>query len=374
VLGAEFDSYVREMMDQAGAPGVIIVVIEGDRIVYMKAHGTRVAGEDRPIDENTIVQIASHSKPFTAAALAMLVDEGRLSWDDPVKMHIPEFELQDPYVAEHVTIRDILSHQAGLPEEPGCDDPDFDFSALSAALSSAQLVTGFRDHFSYSGAGYAVAGEIISRVSGMSWEHFIQQRIFAPLSMESSFTSTPDMTNRLGPPDPDKNIFLPAVQDGDSIVRGDWEDLTCCVLYAPGGGILTTIADISNWMVFQLQNGEFGGERLISEAAIWEMRQPEVLTDLGRRLRYNPIGQTAAYGLGWYSFDYQGRMLYLHGGGWMRSLITIVPEEDLAVGVFTNANFIPGSILRHTLTMGVLQRALGGPDENWWELFKSSRN
>ncbi len=376
-LDAGFDAYVQEALDDWGAPGVMIVVVEGDQTVYMKGHGSRVLGEDRPIDETTILQIASHTKSVTATAVAMLVDEDRLSWDDPVKEHIPEFELPDSYAAENATIRDILSHQVGLPSAPGgFNDPAFDFSALVAALSTRPLVAGFREGLNYSNAGYAVAGEVISRVSGMSWEQFIKQRVFGPLAMRSSYTSTPDMIAQLGPPTADKNVFMPVEQDGETVVHGDWENASCGVLYAPAGGILTTASDIAKWMVFQLQNGQFGDERLVSEEAIWETRKPEVVYDPALLGLHNPLARNAVYGLGWMSFEYQGKMVYEHPGGWMSSNIAFVPEESLAVGTFTNANFSSGggSIgLVSALKMEVLERLLGAPEEDWSELFLNAR-
>jgi CubicO group peptidase (beta-lactamase class C family) len=373
-LDAEFDVYVQEVLDDWGAPGVMIVVVEGDEAVYMKGHGSRVLGEDRPIDEATIIQIASHTKPITATAIAMLVDEGRLSWDDPVKMHIPEFELPDSYVAEHATIRDILSHQVGLPRGVPVEEPSF--PALAAALSTQPLVAGFREHFVYSSAGYVIAGEIVSRVSGRSWEQFIKQRLFKPLAMRSSYTSTLDLITHLGPPTADKNVFMPVEQDGDSVFLGDWNNLSDGGLYAPAGGILTTASDIAKWMVFQLQNGQFGGERLVSEEGIWETRKPEVLLQQSMPSPITPVASIAAYGLGWVSFEFQGRTVYEHPGGLMSSFIALMPEENLAVGAFTNANFNygGGSIgLVSALTMEVFERLLGAPDEDWSKLYLDRR-
>jgi CubicO group peptidase (beta-lactamase class C family) len=334
-------------------------------------------GEEKPIDENTVLQIASHTKPITAMAIAMLVDEGRLSWDDPIKKHIPEFNLPDPYATDNATIRDLLSHQIGLPGVPGgFNNPEFCFPELIAALSSQTKVTKFREIFNYCNAGYAVAGEVLSRVSGVSWEEFIKQRIFAPLGMRSSFTSTPDLIARFGTPTAAGNIFMPVELISGSLVIGKWENNSCGVLYAPAGGIFTTANDITKWMVFQIQNGLYDGKRLVSEDVIWETRKPEIPYNPNLLYLHNPLAQNAAYGLGWMSYEYQGRMVYEHPGGWMASNIAIVPEERLAVGVFTNANFNAGlrSIgLVSALKMEVLERLFNCPDEDWNRLFLYSR-
>jgi len=208
----------------------------------------------------------------------------------------------------------------------------------------------------------------------MSWEQFIKQRVFGPLGMHSSYTSTPDMIAHLGPPTMDKNIFMPAEQDGDSVFLGDWDNVSRPVLYAPAGGIHTSATDIAKWMVLQLQNGQFQGERLVSKESLWETRKPEVLVQ--ESLLSVPT-RIAAYGLGWVSFEFHGRTVYEHPGGVMSSFVALMPEENLAVGAFTNASFDfgGGSIgLVSALAMEVFERLLGAPDEDWSELFLNARN
>jgi CubicO group peptidase (beta-lactamase class C family) len=181
-LDAEFDACVQQAMEEWGAAGIMLIVVRDDQILYQKGYGSRTFGEERAIDENTVLQIASHTKSITATAIAMLVDEGWLSWDDPIKKHIPEFNLPDPYATDNATIRDLLSHQVGMPGTPGgFNNPEFRFPELITALSTRPMVMKFRERWNYSNAGYAVAGEIVSRVSGVSWEEFIKQRIFGPL-------------------------------------------------------------------------------------------------------------------------------------------------------------------------------------------------
>jgi CubicO group peptidase (beta-lactamase class C family) len=376
-LDADFDCYVQNSMEEWGAAGIMLIVVKDDQIIYQKGYGSRTFGEERPIDENTVLQIASHTKPITATAIAMLVDEGRLSWDDPIKKHIPEFRLPDPYATENATIRDLLSHQVGMPGTPGgFNNPEFCLPELITALSARPMVMKFRERLSFSNAGYAVAGEIVSRVSEVSWEEFIKQRIFAPLEMRSSYTSTPDLIARFGTPTAARNIFMPVEQINGSLVPGKWENNSCGILYAPAGGIFTTANDIAKWMVFQIQNGRYSGKRLVSEDAIWETRMPEVKYDPDLLNLHNPLAQNASYGLGWMSYEYQGRMVYEHPGGWMSSNIAFVPEERLAVGVFTNANFNAGSGslgLASALKMEVLERLLSGPDEDWNQLFLDAR-
>jgi CubicO group peptidase (beta-lactamase class C family) len=376
-LDAEFDACVQQAMEEWGAAGIMVIVVRDDHILFRKGYGSRTFGEERAIDENTVLQIASHTKPITATAIAMLVDEGRLSWDDPIKKHIPEFRLPDQYSAENATIRDLLSHQVGLPGTPGgFNNPEFCFPELMTALSAHPTAIKFRERISYSNAGYAVAGEIVARASGARWEDFIKQRIFAPLEMRSSYTNTADLIARFGTPAAAGNIFMPVERINGSLVTGDWENNSCGLLYAPAGGIFTTANDIAKWMVFQIQNGQYGGKRMVSEDAIWETRNPIVKYDTNLLYLHNPLAQNAGFGLGWMSYEYQGKMVYEHPGGWMSSNIAFVPEERLAVGVFTNANFSAGlgSLgLVSAVKMEVLERFFNGPDEDWNRLFLDAR-
>ena len=211
----------------------------------------------------------------------------------------------------------------------------------------------------------------------MSWEDFIRQRVFGPLGMTSSHTSTPDMLADLGDPTPELNIFMPVERSADSIFLGDWKNASCGPLYAPAGGILTTSNDIAKWMTLLIQDGQLQGVRLLSEKAIWEMRSPQVAYGAEFIPYHNPLLTTADYGLGWVSFEYEGRSMYEHVGGWMASVISLIPEEGLAVGVFCNGNFESGfgSIgLVSALKMKVFERLLGAPDLDWSQVFLSQRD
>lgn len=377
-LDEEFDAYVEKTLRDWKAPGVMISVVKNGKHVFAKGYGTRKFGENLPINENTLVQIASHTKPITAAALAMLVDEGKLSWDDPVKKHIPEFQLSNPYATEKTTIRDLLTHRAGFPGVlGGFNNPDYSFNDLLRDLQTRKPVTGFRERHSYSNVGFAIAGEVVARVSGMSWEDFVTQRILQPLGMSSSYASTNRLWNDLGDPNNVENIFIPARKNDGVVTLGDWSECSCGYIYAPAGGVITTAVDIAKWMIMQLQEGEYNGKRVISAKAIREMHTPQTIvapfwgrSHINWADLHNPLAHFITYGLGWISFDYRGRKIDEHPGGWMSSFVTVVPEENLGVAVCTNAYYSdPDSweSLRmvSALKLKVVDLFLGAPETDW---------
>lgn len=370
-LDTRFDEYVEQTLRDWQAPGVVISVVKDGKYIFAKGYGTRKVEENLPIDENTLIQIASHTKPITAAALAMLVDEGKLSWDDPVKKHIPEFQLSNPYSTEKATIRDLLTHRAGLPGVlGGFNNPSYSFNDLMRDIQTREPVTGFRERHSYSNVGFAIAGEVVARVSGVSWEEFVMQRILQPLGMSSSYASTTRLWQDRGDPNNVENIFIPARKHEGVVSVGDWSECSCGTLYAPAGGVITTADDIAKWMIMQLQEGEYNGKHLISAKAIREMHSPQMIMNINWIDFHNPLAHFITYGLGWTSYDYRGRKVDEHPGGWMSSFITVVPEENLGVAICTNAYYSdpdPFESLRmvSALKLKVIDAFINAPETDW---------
>jgi CubicO group peptidase (beta-lactamase class C family) len=379
-LDKKFDVYVEKTLKDWQAPGVIISVVKDGKHVIAKGYGTRKYGENLLPDENTLFQIASHSKSITAAAVAILVDEGKLTWDDYIRKHIPEFQFSDTYTTEKTTIRDILSHRAGVPFSVGGSSS---FNDFLDKLRNSKPVCGFRERHSYSNANYAIAGEIIARVSGMMWEDFVTQRILKPLGMNSSYAKTASLSKALGDPNEIDNIFLPARKEGDVVTSTDWGRSFNSV-YAPAGGIITTADNIAKWMIMQLQEGEYNGKRLISTEAVREMHKPQVIVspliygsgkiDMAEVM--NPIYHFITYGLGWFLYDYKNRKIYEHTGSLGNSSsIAVVPEENLGIAVCTNnACFPPQDIPRDVrmtsaLKLKVFDYFFGASETDWNSTF-----
>ncbi len=349
----------------------MISVVKNGKHIFAKGYGTRKFGENLPINENTLVQIASHTKPITAAALAMLVDEGKLSWNDPVKKHKPEFQLSNLYVTEKTTIRDLLTHRAGLPGVlGGFNKPDYSFSDLMRDLQVREPVTTFHERYSYSGVGYTIAGKLLARVSGISWEDFVTQRILQPLGMSSSYASTTRLWQDRGDPNNVENIFIPARKHEGVVSVGDWSECSCGTLYAPAGGVITTADDIAKWMIMQLQEGEYNGKRLISAEAIREMHSPQMILNINWIDFHNPLANFLTYGLGGTSYDYRGRKVDEHSGSWMSFVVTMVPEENLGVAICTNAYYsdpdpLESVRLVSALKLKVIDSFIGTPETDW---------
>lgn len=372
------DSTVLRSMERWRLPGVVVVIVKDGETILNRGYGTRVVGEERTVNEETLVHIASHSKAVTATALAMLVDAERLSWDDPVRLHIPEFEVTDAYVTDHVTIRDLVSHRGGLPAAAigGFQNADFRMDDLLAALRT-RPTGAFRDQQLYSQPSMALAGEVVSRVSGVPWERFVREHIFEPLGMLNSYTSTPDLVERFGEPGPDQNVFIPARKRAGELLRGDWSTIGTHRLYAPAGGIITNGSDMAKWIALLLRDGEYDGGRLLSGRALAETRLPLIPLDPALRMFTDPVGALGAGTLGWNAVTYCDLIVYFAAGGWMSSVVAIMPDVGLGVGIFTNAYFserhgFESLFAVHSLALEAIDFALSREPREWNALYDAT--
>ena len=316
-----------------------------------KAYGVRKLGDSTPVDEFTMFGIGSNTKAFTTAALATLVDAGKLSWDDPVYQRLPGFVMYDPYVSHEMTIRDLLTHRSGM----GLGEGDLLFWPHSTytreeiiyKLRFMKPASSFRSHYAYDNLLYMTAGQIIPAVTGTSWDDYIRQRIFAPLGMNHSNVSNANFK-------PGDNFAFP-----HSRLDGKLQVIPFEVLdnAGPAGAINSCAADMAKWVQLQLNRGKFIDRdgRLFSEQHSKEMWSPQTILPIGDP----PAGLAALkanfadYALGWGLRDYHGRKLVGHTGGvaGFVSRVMLVPEENLGVVVLTNAEEDGAfdSILYHVL-------------------------
>ncbi len=336
---------IRTATNNWQVPGLAVVVVKDGQTVLMKGYGTRQYGRMLEIDEATYLQIASNSKAFTAYSIGMLVDEGKLNWDDPVKKHIPELALPDPFVEENISIDDLLSHRSGLTDNAlgGFQNTEFKIDDLLGELESTPLSVRFRAQNNYSQVGMALLGEIVERVSGATWGEFVRTRIFEPIGMNASYTSTTDFEMRVGIPAEVENIMTPALMTNGQVANGSWENLGTTSLYAPAGGIISNLADMSAWIRFRLNDGAIGTENLISEKSLEEIRAPRIPIDMSNigipSVYIHPNAQLINVGYGHYTFEHHGRKTIIHNGGWMTSIVAVMPDADIGVGIFSNSWF-----------------------------------
>jgi CubicO group peptidase (beta-lactamase class C family) len=329
---AQIDALVERTLKTFDVPGISVAVVKDGQVVIAKGYGVRSLNNRQPMDARTLVGIASNSKAFTTAALAILVDEGKLKWDDRVTDFIPEFKLYNPYVTEEFTVRDLLTHRSGLGLGAGDlmffpEGSDFTMQDVIRNLRYLKQASSFRSQFDYDNNLYIVAGEVVKRVSGMPWEDFVEQKIMKPLGMNDSAGSLKRLHNTA-------NVVNPHVPvDGHvrAIIARPSEVIN------PAGGVYSNVQDMAKWVTMLLANGKYGqsGQHLLSEQALKEMWSPQTILPIGPG-NYN--SHFGAYGLGWFLNDAAGYKEISHTGGelGMVTQVTLVPELGLGIVVLTN--------------------------------------
>lgn len=356
---AALDAYIAKAREDWKVPGLAVAIVQGDKVLLSKGYGVLQSGAAQAVDEHTLFAIASNSKAFTSAALAMLVDEGKLHWDDRVSQHLPWFRLRDPWASADIRVRDLLCHRSGLGTFSG--DLLWWGTSYSAreVLDRAALLepaVPFRSKYEYSNLMFIAAGEVIRAVSGLSWEEFVEQRIFSTLGMNRSVTSTQDLPAK-------GNVATPHKTYSDRSQPIEWMNWD---VMGAAGGVISSAHDMSKWMQCQLAQGGNppGAKALFTQARsreMWEAHTPIPVSE-GSRRRF-PSTHFRAYGLGWSLSDYLGYKLIGHGGGYdgMYSQVLMAPEKGLGVVVLTNSMTGIGS----AITYRVMDVFLGGAERDW---------
>ncbi len=334
ITSYQIDTLVERTLKTFDVPGIAVGVVKDGKLIHAKGYGVRSLANNKKVDENTLFGIASNSKAFTAAALGMLVDQKKIEWDDKVTDYIPEFKLYDPYVTAEFTIRDLLTHRSGLGLGAGDlmmwpDSNNFTKKDIIHNLRYLKPVSSFRSKFDYDNNLYIVAGEVITRVSGKSWEDFIEQNIMQPLGMNASAASIHRLKDK-------SNIIRPHAPVNGRVepIRIDWSETANAA-----GGIYSNITDLSKWIMMQMNNGKYGDslkKQLFSEAVHSQMWAPQTIIPVSGATPYNT--HFAAYGLGWFLSDAKGYKQAGHTGGLagIVTQITLLPELNLGIIVLTN--------------------------------------
>lgn len=330
---AGLDVYVEAAMREWRTPGLAIAVVKDDAVVYSRGFGVREAGKPGLVTPETRFAMASNSKAFTAAAVGILVDEGKLGWDDAVCEKLPAFQLQDPAATRALTVRDLLCHRVGLGTWQGdliWYGSDRSTSEVLARTRTLSPYFGFRDRYAYCNLAFVAAGELLATVSGEPWGAFVERRFFRPLAMTRSSTSIRALEGV-------EDVARPHTLIDGKVAAVPYRNLDNC---APAGGINSCVADWSQWMRIQLNDGMLGDVRVLPSAVVRETQSPQNLVrPTSPRLKaLFPSSHFFAYGLGWFLQDYRGRMMVSHSGGMdgMLSLTVLIPEEKLGVVVLTN--------------------------------------
>ncbi len=330
---AGLDAYVEAGMKEWQLPGLAIAVVKDGKVVYSRGFGVRETGKSEPVTERTLFAMASNSKAFTATALGMLVDEKRLRWDDKVCDKLPEFQLADAAATRALTVRDLLCHRVGLGTWQGdliWYGSDRSIPEVLERVKFLKPDYEFRDRYAYCNLTFLAAGELLKRVSGDSWNTFVERRLFGPIGMNRSSTSIRALEGQ-------EDVARPHTLVDGKVAAIPYRNLDNC---GPAGGINSCVRDWARWMMMQLDDGEIEGSRVVPASVIRETHAPQNLvrpTSPVQRELF-PSSHFFAYGLGWFMQDYLGRMVLSHGGGMdgMLSLTVLVPEEKLGVVVLSN--------------------------------------
>ncbi len=368
---ADLDAYVAKVIKTFEVPGIALAIVKDNKIIVAKGYGVRKHGDATPVNEHTMFGIGSNTKAFTTAALATLVDEGKLSWDDPVYQRLPGFVMYDPYVSHEMTIRDLLTHRSGM----GLGEGDLLFWPHSTytrdeiiyKLRFMKPAFSFRSHYAYDNLLYMTAGQIIPAVTGVSWDDYIRQHILVPLGMNNTNVSNAEFKAGGDYAYPHERV------DGKlQVIKFEAFDNA-----GPAGSINSCAADMAKWVQLQLNRGKFVDRdgRLFSEQRSKEMWSPQTILPIGDPPQ--PLAELkpnfADYALGWTLRDYHGRKLVGHTGGvaGFVSRVMLVPSENLGVVVLTNAEEGGAfdSILYH-----VLDRYFDLPPTDWLVAYKTVKD
>jgi CubicO group peptidase (beta-lactamase class C family) len=350
------DAYVVKAMQDWKVPGLALAIVHNDSVVVLKGYGVRTLGKSEPVNEHTLFAIGSSSKAFTATLAAMMVDEGKMQWDAPVSRYLSGFQLYDSYASREITLRDILSHRSGLARG--------DLMWYGSDLSRDEIVRrvrflkpswSFRSQFGYQNIMFLTAGQSIAQVAGRPWEELVRDRIFQPLGMQESNTSTRTLA---GLP----NVATPHAELNDTVRTVAWRNIDNI---APAGAINSTASDMSRWVRFHLNGGKVDGKQLLSKGALDQEYVPNVVVPVaGPQRALNPETHFMEYGLGWFLQDYRGREIVQHGGNidGMTALVAFMPEEKTGLVILTNMN---GATLPTALMYRVFDVYLKATPRDW---------
>ncbi|HJU68337.1 MAG TPA: serine hydrolase [Gemmatimonadaceae bacterium] len=354
---AGLDAYVETARKTWKVPGVAISIVRNDSVIYARGYGVKDITKPDRVTDRTVFAIGSSSKAFTAAGVALLVDEKKLAWDDPAEKYLSGFHLYDPYASRELTIRDLLSHRSGLARgDMLWYGTEFDRDEIMRRTRFLTPSWSFRAQFGYQNLMYLAAGQLTARVANTTWDDFIDRRIFQPLGMTGSNTTIRTLPSL-------RDVATPHGEIDDTVRVIPWRNIDNI---APAGSINSHVVDMAQWVRLQLGKGKYAGKQLISERQVAEMHSPHTIVRLeGPWKRFNPEAHLMAYGLGWFLSDYEGRLVVQHGGNidGMSALVAMLPEEKLGVVILTNMG---GSLLPYVVMHKLWDLHLKTPKARDW--------
>ena len=335
------DIYLEQVIKDFEVVGLSVGIVKNDTVIYSKGFGSREIGKDPKVNDQTTFGIGSISKSFTALTLGLLVDEGKISWDDRVKDYLSYFELYDPYVSENFTIRDLLTHRSGLKEVSAGTlwyHSDYSRVEIIKRLKYLEPVAGFREKPAYQNIMFVVASEIVKEVSGMTWDEFLKSRVFDKLEMNNSTSLSKDREANI-------NLAQPHIWNAEfkkvAIEQENGDNL------GPGGFIYSSTKDMNSYMRLLLNDGVFKNDTIVSKDVVDEIFKPQTLFQISGP----PFGnEFSSYGFGWWLTPWNGHKIIEHSGGidGMSAQLFMIKDMNIGVVILCNDSKEPASFLIKT--------------------------
>ena len=358
-IARELDRYIRKGMKDWEIPGLSVAVVHRDSVVLLRGYGVGELGRGHPVDEHTLFGMMSTTKAMTAMAIAMLVDDGTLAWDDPVTRWVPEFAMPDAWVTRDLRVQDLLTHNTGLGNADLLwSRQDLNAAEIFERLRLLRPAYPLRGGFVYQNVMYGLAGEVVARASGISYGDFLRRRLFGPLGMTRTYPSYADMAAT-----GDGNVSRPhyRIRDTVRVIADESIDVL-----PSAGAVWSTARDMASWLTFLLDSAEWGGRRLVSDSNFRRLFSPQAL--IGPEEFYSTAELTrphwTSYGLGWFQQDYEGHYVVFHTGSLAgrTAIIGLLPDERVGVCLFGNLDHAE---FRHALMLRVFDLFLGAPSRDW---------
>jgi len=357
-----FDAYMTKILKDWNAPGVGVGIVAGDKLIFAKGYGYRDYEKKLPFTPTTLCQIASNTKLFTAVAAGLLVDEGKLTWDKPVRDSVPSIQFYNDQLNNTVTLRDMLAHRTGITRHDTIwFKSDFTRLELYERIKYLEPREPIRQTFLYNNLMYAAAGYLIELQSGKTWEEFVQEKIFAPLNMTSTVYSIADMLKQ-----PDYGVTYTEKRDNFELYKIPYYEDIAGV--APCGAIISNIQDMSHWLIALMNDGKYSGQQIFPTDMLKATLEPAIALP-------NTMAETrgywellnSAYGMGRETTSYRGHLLTFHGGDLpgFHSQVSFMPRERIGVIVFVIGNHCAS--LYNTISYNIYERLLGLGQTPWSE-------
>lgn len=353
------DTLIKESLETWHVPGASVAIVHGDRVLYLKGHGVRDVSDRKslPVTPDTLFPLASCSKAFTSTVVAMLVDEGKMDWDDPVRKHVDFFRLADPLADANVTIRDLMCHRTGVNSH--------DMLWYRSPWSAEELIRrigrvkpnkSFRSAFQYQSTMFTAAGYAVGAAAHRSWPEVVRERIVEPLKMKQVYFTLGEV-----PPDADRASAHRKNEQGKIEVI-PWYPFE---RPEPAGSIITNARDLTKWLSLHLGEGSFQGKRLVSADSLKETHSPQIALRMDPFQRsVNPFTLQQSYGLAWLIQDYRGHLLICHAGfiDGFRAFLILAPQDKLGIAILSNLH---GNRMNIALGNSLLDLLLRLPFQDW---------